>query len=87
VAAILVEYGISDEQVTMELCFILLWIDKETRASDELPNFPGKFHQMWIELDNLKDYLLKNRITSVSFRGEYGKNEPGENSPLRRILI
>ena len=83
VAAILDEYDISEDQVIQELCFILLWIEKETHAGENGENDTGKFYQMWIELDSLKDYLLKNRITSISFRGEYQRNKPGEELTIR----
>jgi hypothetical protein len=78
VASLLHEYKISDDQVIREICFILLWIEKETRADNGQDNAPGKFNQMWFELDNLKQYLLNNRITSISFRGEYERNKTSE---------
>jgi hypothetical protein len=78
VATLLKDYRISEDQVIREICFILQWIEKETQAGEERDNRSGKFYQMWNELDNLKAYLMKTRITSISFNGEYGRNKPGD---------
>ena len=86
VAALLKKFDISEDVVIREICFILLWIEKETRAGDGQDDNSGKFYQMWDELDNLKDYLMKNRITSISFSGEYERNKPGEEFTLNEDI-
>lgn len=86
VAALLKKFDVSEDVVIREICFILLWIEKETRAGDGQDDPSGKFYQMWDELDNLKDYLMKNRITSISFNGEYERNKPGEGFTLKEDI-
>jgi hypothetical protein len=86
VSALLHAYKISDDHLVREICFIRLWIEKEIQVGDDRANYRGKFNQMWVELDNLKDYLMKNRITSISFRGEYERNEPGEELILKEEI-
>jgi hypothetical protein len=86
VEALLNEYDISEGQFIQEFCFILLWIEKEIRADDDLDNYPGKYYQMWVELDNLKQYLMNHRITSVSFHGEYERNKPGKTLTLKEDI-
>jgi len=86
VADLLFEYGISEDQTIREICFILLWIEKETRSGDDKENSSGKFYQMWVELDELKQYLLNNRITAISFRGEYERNIPNEGVTLKEEI-
>lgn len=86
VAAIFKEYDISEEMFIHEICFILLWIEKETQAGDERDNASGKYNQMWVELDSLKQYLMHHRITSVSFKGEYEKNKAGEELTLNEDI-
>jgi hypothetical protein len=78
VAGFLAFHDMAEDLLIREICFILLWIEKETQSGHERDNSSGKFYQMWNELDGLKEYLLNNRITSVSFRGEYGRNKPSE---------
>lgn len=78
VSALLRKYNIDDERIIREFCFIILWIEKETHEGEDQPNFPGKYFKMRTELDNLKEYLMKHRITTVVFKGEYEKNKPGE---------
>jgi hypothetical protein len=75
---LLKEYSVTDDQIIREICFILLWMEKELQSGSGNDNNSGKFHQMWLELDGLKDYLLKNRITSISFQGESARNKPNE---------
>jgi hypothetical protein len=82
VKGLLKGYSVSDDQVTSEFCFILLWIEKETSPSEERDNLPGKFDQMWAELDSLKEYLLRNRVISVTFKGETTKYKAGEELTL-----
>lgn len=86
VAALLYEYVISQDQVIQEICFLLLWIEKEIQAGDEQDNYSGKYNQMWVELDSLKQYLMHHRVTSVSFRGEYEKNKAGEDLTLNEDI-
>jgi hypothetical protein len=83
VESLLKEFDIYNGRVIHEFCFIILWIEKEIRASDDQDNLLGKHYQMWLELDELKQYLMKHRITSVSFRGEYEKNKPGKAITLK----
>jgi len=41
---------------------------------------------MLAELDGLKGYLMTNRVTSISFRGDYEKNKPGEEFVLQENI-
>jgi hypothetical protein len=86
VTALLNEYDISDSKIIQEFCFISIWIEKEIRASDERNSLSGDFYQMWLELDNLKQYLLNNRITEISFKGEYERNQPGKTLTLKEEI-
>lgn len=86
VAALLIEYDISEDQAIQEICFILLWIEKETQSGDDKDNYSGKYYQMWVELDKLKQYLMNNRITSISFKGEYERNKPNEVITLQEEI-
>ncbi|MCK9400176.1 MAG: hypothetical protein M0Q51_09320 [Bacteroidales bacterium] len=86
VAALLIEYDISEDQAILEICFILLWIEKETQSGDDKDNYSGKYYQMWAELDKLKQYLMNNRITSISFKGEYERNKPNEVITLQEEI-
>jgi len=83
VEALLNDYDISEARIIQEFCFILIWIENEIQTGDDQDNDSGKFYQMWIELDNLKQYLLNNRITSISLRGEYERNKPGKTLTLK----
>jgi hypothetical protein len=85
-AALLNEYHIKEDGIILEVCFILLWIEKEIKAGADQDNYSGEFNQMWIELDNLKDYLMNNRITAISFRGEYERNQSGEEIILKEDI-
>jgi hypothetical protein len=82
-AGLLKEYGIADDKITREFCFILLWIEKETQAGEERENLQGKFYRMQAELDSLNDYLMQKRITSITLHGDYKRNKPGEELTLR----
>jgi hypothetical protein len=86
VEKLLDEYDISDDRIIREFCFILLWIEKETLGGDDLDNLSGKYYQMWVELDNLKKYLMHHRITSISFHGEYERNKPGKTLTLKEEI-
>jgi len=86
VAGLLNEYDVSEDQVIQEICFILLWIEKDTLAIDDQENHSGKYYQMWIELDSLKQYLMKHRIISISFQGEYERNKAGEELILKEEI-
>jgi len=86
VAALLFEYDISEDQPIQEICFILLWMEKETMSGDDRDNYSGKYYQMWVELDKLKQYLMNNRITSISFKGEYERNKPNEAITLHEEI-
>ncbi len=83
VAAMLEDYGIIREPVIHEFCFIILWIEKEISPDRCERHQDGNFYLMWNELEALKQYLLQNRVTSVTFRGEYGRNKPGEELTLK----
>jgi len=82
VAYLLKRFAVKDDHIIRECCFILLWIKKETQAGEERGNIKGKFYQMQDELDKLKEYLLNNRVTSVTFKGEVQRNKAGEELTL-----
>jgi hypothetical protein len=86
VEALLEEYQINDDQIIQEICFILLWIERETQAVEDPENSSGKLYQMWVELDNLKKYLMNNRITSISLHGEVERNKPGKTLALKEEI-
>jgi hypothetical protein len=58
---------------------MLLWIEDQIQADDHVDNPSGKLYHMWLELDNLKTYLMNHRITSVRFYGDYERNKPGKH--------
>jgi len=78
VESLLEDYDIADPVIVQELCFVILWIEKELGVIDDLQSKSGKYHQMWLEIDSLKDYLLKHRITSIKLEGDLKKNKPGK---------
>jgi hypothetical protein len=78
VAALLQEYGVSEEKIIQEICFIISWIEAELKIVDSPEGLHSKFYQMRKELDELQHYLLIHRITSISFRGESGRKNEGE---------
>jgi len=84
--ALLNEYDISESRIIQELCFIILWIEKEMQAGDDQDNYSGGYYQMWVELDNLKHYLMNNRITSIIFKGEYARNKPGKAFAIKEEI-
>jgi hypothetical protein len=86
VETLLNDFDISDDRIIREFCFILRWIEKETLADNDRENNTGKFYQMWVELDNLKQYLMQHRITSISFHGEYERNRPGKTLSLKEEI-
>jgi len=83
VEALLGEFDISDPRIIQEFCFIILWIKREIHEGDERDNYSGKYYQMRFELDNLKHYLVKHRITAITFHGEYERNKPGKTLTMR----
>jgi hypothetical protein len=85
IQAILNKYGVADNLITQDFCFILLWVVKEIEAIDEQDNRAGDFQQMWAELDGLKEYLMKHRITSVRFEGESERGLPGESFSMTEM--
>jgi hypothetical protein len=80
------EHGITGSGTILEFCFIVIWIEKYIGVYDERENLSGKFYQMWVELDHLKDYLLKHRITSIVLKGENGRDMPGKNFTLKEEI-
>ncbi len=87
VAAMLNEYRITDEKRISEFCFIFLWLEKETQAGEERGNLQGKFYRMQAELDQLHDYFLRFRITSITLKGEIKKHSPGEEFTITEDII
>jgi len=83
---LLEDYGQSDERIVRDFCFILLWIEDQIQADDHVENPSGKLYHMWQELDNLKQYLMHHRITSVSFHGEYERNKPGKTLKIKEEI-
>jgi hypothetical protein len=79
VAALLQAYGVSEEKIIQEICFIISWIEAELKIVDSPEGIHSKFYQMRNELDELQHYLLMHRITSISFRGEFGRKNEGED--------
>jgi hypothetical protein len=86
VSTLLDEYDISEDQLVQEFCFILLWLEKETQSGDSRDDYSGKYFQMWTELDKLKQYLMNNRILSITFKGEYERNKPNEDLSLKEDI-
>jgi hypothetical protein len=80
------EYDITGSKTIQEFCFITLWIEKYLGIFDEQDHLSGKFYQMWVELDQLKEYLLKNRITSIILKGEHGRNKPGKSFTMKEEI-
>lgn len=86
VKTILSEFDVSEDPVIREICFIIQWIEKETQSGDERDNTTGKFYQMWVELDMLREYLMKNRITAISLYGESKRGNPSEEIMIREDI-
>jgi hypothetical protein len=86
VESLLHGYHLDNDQIIQEFCFILLWIQKETQAVEDPENYSGKLYQMWLELDNLKQYLMNHRITSISLHGEFERNRPGKTMVLKEEI-
>lgn len=86
VESLLAEFGIESDHLTHEFCFVLLWIAKEIQAVEDPENQSGRLYHMWIELDNLKNYLVHHRITSISLHGEYERNKPGKTLVLKEEI-
>ena len=80
------EYGLSDEKIIKEFCFMLLWIEDQIQADDHVDNPSGKLYHMWLELENLKEYLMNHRITAVRFDGDYERNKPGKSLIIREEI-
>jgi len=79
-------FKVDSDQVAHDLCFIILWIEKETETKKIDPESTNKYHQMWDEVEGLRNYLLGNRVTSISFDGEYERNNPGQTFILREEI-
>jgi hypothetical protein len=86
VEMLLQEYKLSEDTIIREFCFILIWIEKETLGGDDLDNLSSKYYQMWIELDNLKQYLMHHRIISISLHGEYERHKPGKTFSIKEEI-
>jgi hypothetical protein len=86
IESLLDDYGISDEKIIKEFSFMLLWIEDQIQADDHIDNPSGKLYHMWMELDNLKHYLMHHRITSISLHGEYERNKPGKTLSIREEI-
>ena len=86
VESFLQQYNINGDREIHEFCFILLWIESETRVVDDPRNYSGKLYQMWNELDNLKQYLTHHRVTSITFHGEYERNKPGKTLEIKEEI-
>ena len=82
VQGLLADFDVYDPAVAQEFCFILLWIEEELVAGADRDDPSGKYYLMWKELNELRDYFQHHRITSVHFKGEYAKNQPGEELSL-----
>lgn len=83
---LLEEYDIADPDIVQEFCFIILWVEKELGVIDDLHSISGKYRQMWLEIDSLKDYLLKHRITGLTFEGEHKRNKPGNPLTIKEEI-
>jgi hypothetical protein len=81
-ASLLNGFAVTDERVVSEFGFIYLWIEKEIHSGGGNGNLPGQFEKMWNELDRLNDYLLKNRVKTITLRGEVERNRSGEELTL-----
>jgi hypothetical protein len=76
VETILKKYNIDETLLHQEFCFVLLWMQNYIGVFEDMEHYPLKFNKMWVELDGLRDYLLKNRVTSIAFYGEDGRKMP-----------
>jgi len=78
-------YSLTGQDLVQDLCFVVLWIEKQIEAIDDEDNHSREFRQMWLELDELKEYLLKNRVTAIRFEGESEHELPGEEFVIRQM--
>lgn len=74
--------GIEDGRIVHEFCFIVIWIENVTGSGSG----QEMYQRMWAELDLLKEYLLKNRVTSITLHGEIARNLPGEGITLKEEI-
>jgi hypothetical protein len=70
--------GISDEKVVHEICYILLWMEEEILHASDPGNPEGEFNRMWMEIEQLQDFLLTHRVTSITLEGEMTRDDPGK---------
>ena len=86
VESLLGNNGITDPTIIQELCFVILWIEDYIGVFDGADNYSEEFHQMWQEVDKLKEYLIHHRITSITLKGEYARQKPGKPFTLREEI-
>lgn len=86
VGSYLLKKGIRDPQVIQEFCFIILWIENYIGVFTDRETYPPKFKKMWEELDGLKEYLLQNRVTSITLMGEHDRNTTGKDFIIREEI-
>jgi hypothetical protein len=82
VVELLTGYGIGNGSVAQEFCYVLLWIENMTGSA---PDKSG-YQSMWDELAILKQYLLTNRVTSITLKGEAERDKPGEEVVLKEEI-
>jgi hypothetical protein len=78
VAGLLQKAGVKDTRLFHEFCYIILWTAREIDPGEGHAGKSGPFFRMRDEVDRLRQYLLHHRVISVTFRGETGRNEKGE---------
>lgn len=70
--------GISNSSTVHEICYILLWMEEEIVHASDPANPEGEFNLMWTEIEQLQDFLLSHRVTSITLEGEMTRDAPGK---------
>jgi hypothetical protein len=86
IARVLKQYKVTEDHIIKEFCFIQGWIERETGQGNGDGITLGKYEQMSLEIEELKDYLMKHRIKSVTFRGEYERTKTGEDFTMNEAI-
>lgn len=77
---------ISDTKILHEIGYILLWMEEEIQHASDAGNPEGEFNRMWTEIEQLQDFLLNHRITSIALQGEMSREDPGKAFVVRDVI-
>lgn len=78
VEKILARVDISEARTVHEMCYVLLWMEEEILHASDPNNPEGEFNRMWSEIEQLQDFLLSHRVTSITLKGEMTRDDTGK---------